>query len=294
MFLLFFPFIPIHSQEYPQDSSIESFFWRVDKAGLAPSYLLGTIHLGYTENKTINALYKDYFNRSDRLVLETTFEGPEFMQAMMRTINPNKDNKERLGSPLYNRLIELWKERGLNPLQIENSYPWTALMHLMYLPPNDEITLEAGIDIQLYLAAKQINKEVIGLESPLDAIDFFAEIPETIINESLRFVLDNFAEYQRAIEALVYAYFSNDIATVKSFIDDKALPINLPPELDSFWEEWTKEVLLIQRNNNWLPNVIKMLELGNSFIAVGAGHLYGQEGVVTLLKEAGYRLTPLN
>lgn len=295
MLILPLLFTQAHSQDSQQvDSTNDSFFWRVDKAELAPSYLLGTVHLGYKDERGLDALYADYFKKSDRLVLEISFEDPELMTVMMKVVNPQKDNKEKLGAPLYKKLIALWQERELNPLQIENSYPWTALMHLMYLPPSDDITLDRGIDILLYSEAKEINKEVIGLESPLDPIDLFMSIPESIIVESIGFVLDNFVDYQKITKELIEAYFSNDVNTVKSFLDGKALLVPLSPELDLFWDTWFKENLLIKRNNNWLPNIIDVLEQGNSFIAVGAGHLFGEENVVTLLREAGYTLTPLN
>ena len=51
--------------------------------------------------------------------------------------------------------------------------------------------------------------------------------------------------------------------------------------------------LLTKRNQNWIPLIETFIKEKSSFIAVGAAHLAGDEGVIKLLKEAGYKLTPL-
>ena len=55
-----------------------------------------------------------------------------------------------------------------------------------------------------------------------------------------------------------------------------------------------KEVqLLDDRNNNWIPKIEKLIAKKRTFIAVGAGHLAGDQGVIELLKKKGYTLTPI-
>lgn len=50
---------------------------------------------------------------------------------------------------------------------------------------------------------------------------------------------------------------------------------------------------LTNRNKNWIPKIEKIIAEQPSFIAVGAGHLAGQEGVIELLKKEGYTVTPV-
>ena len=54
-----------------------------------------------------------------------------------------------------------------------------------------------------------------------------------------------------------------------------------------------EDVLLTNRNRNWIPIIDQMVREKPSFIAVGAGHLGGPHGVVRLLQEAGFTMTPI-
>jgi len=55
-----------------------------------------------------------------------------------------------------------------------------------------------------------------------------------------------------------------------------------------------ENVLLSNRNQNWIPVMSKMMTTGPVFFAVGAGHLAGKSGVINLLKKQGYKLTPVS
>lgn len=48
--------------------------------------------------------------------------------------------------------------------------------------------------------------------------------------------------------------------------------------------------LLDQRNEAWIPQLETLFKSGSTFVAVGAGHLAGEKGVLSLLKEKGYQV----
>ena len=50
---------------------------------------------------------------------------------------------------------------------------------------------------------------------------------------------------------------------------------------------------LEKRNHTWIPKIIEMLHENKCFIAVGAGHLGGKDGIIRLLQKEGYTLTPV-
>jgi uncharacterized protein YbaP (TraB family) len=52
--------------------------------------------------------------------------------------------------------------------------------------------------------------------------------------------------------------------------------------------------ILVERNEKWIPQIIQMLKEQKCFIAVGAAHLGGPNGVIRLLEEKGYKITPVN
>ncbi len=54
-----------------------------------------------------------------------------------------------------------------------------------------------------------------------------------------------------------------------------------------------EEALLTRRNNNWIPVMEANMKEGGCFFAVGAAHLPGTNGVLELLKKAGYKVKPV-
>ena len=57
--------------------------------------------------------------------------------------------------------------------------------------------------------------------------------------------------------------------------------------------EENQDLLLNNRNKNWVQQLKDIMEKESAFIAVGAGHLVGKQGLIELLKKEGYIVTPL-
>jgi uncharacterized protein YbaP (TraB family) len=54
-----------------------------------------------------------------------------------------------------------------------------------------------------------------------------------------------------------------------------------------------ENLLLVNRNKNWIPVMEKAMTAQSNFFAVGAGHLPGNDGVINLLRKAGYTVSPV-
>ena len=54
-----------------------------------------------------------------------------------------------------------------------------------------------------------------------------------------------------------------------------------------------KTDFLDTRNSNWITIIEKTIKDSSVFIAVGAGHLAGETGVISLLQTQGYTVTAL-
>ena len=51
-----------------------------------------------------------------------------------------------------------------------------------------------------------------------------------------------------------------------------------------------KDVLLVNRNRNWIPVIEKVIKSTPTFFGVGAAHLAGDDGVIKLLRKQGYKV----
>ena len=54
-----------------------------------------------------------------------------------------------------------------------------------------------------------------------------------------------------------------------------------------------EDLLLYNRNRNWVAKLKTLLPEKALVVAVGAGHLPGEQGVIELLRKEGYKLTPV-
>ena len=57
---------------------------------------------------------------------------------------------------------------------------------------------------------------------------------------------------------------------------------------------FVEQDLMIKRNRVMQRRAKQLLGKGDAFIAVGAMHLSGDEGLVELIRQSGYTVTPVN
>jgi uncharacterized protein YbaP (TraB family) len=83
-------------------------------------------------------------------------------------------------------------------------------------------------------------------------------------------------------QKMIYAYKSQNLSELQGMT-----------EMEDFGFERAKELLLNQRNRNWVIRMKGILPAQSSLFAVGAGHLMGAEGLITLLQKEGYKVVPI-
>ena len=69
-------------------------------------------------------------------------------------------------------------------------------------------------------------------------------------------------------------------------------PSTLSPQQQKQIDNWLVQDLLVARNRNWLPAIQRETARQPTLFAVGAAHLLGSHGLIELLRQQGYRVTP--
>jgi len=82
------------------------------------------------------------------------------------------------------------------------------------------------------------------------------------------------------IKKMIAIYKNKDIDAMQQIMDESENKITSE----------NKKILIYDRNNKWIPTIIKIINEKPTFIAVGAGHLAGNEGIIKLLRRNGYRV----
>ena len=149
----------------------------------------------------------------------------------------------------------------------------TSMVTMGFLPCDEPFSPES------FFASKATegNKEIIALETAKFQFGLFDEIPRDIqIQEIIRTLKDNTGKTE--LEQMMKIYLSGDLEGLYVFMKSNAM-------MEQFQTQ-----LLDERNEAWIPQLETLFKSGSTFVAVGAGHLAGEKGVLSLLKEKGYQV----
>ena len=139
----------------------------------------------------------------------------------------------------------------------------------------------------LYQRAQSRGKATSGLESAQEQLAVFEGLPLDDQVELLKMTLDQLPSLPELFEALLQAYQADDLGRIATLANQ----YKTRPDLQSLKRFMFR--LNDERNRRMVQRTIPYLESGNAFIAVGALHLAGPAGLVSLLRERGYTLTPV-
>lgn len=261
-------------------------FYRVSK-GDEQHWLMGSIHAGKPTLYPLPEPVERAWQQSRALVMEVDMNSISQEQwqgmASLTQLNDGKSLKEYLPAELYQRTLMAGARYGLDEATLSPLRPWFAAITL-----TQAAMAKTGFDSQLGidqhfagLAAKE-GKPVVGFETLLEQLGYLASVGD---NQTLMLAstLDELPMLENAFTAVMKAWQQGDEATLINLLKEEMAP----PALQS----WMEQTLLAERNRNWLK---KWPSLPNeSFIVVGALHLYGEQGLLAQLEQQGWRITPL-
>lgn len=258
-----------------------SLLWKIEGNGLEKaSYLYGTIHLMSPENFKINDQVKEAFNQSEQVVMELKMDDPALQMNMMK-LAPMKDGKtvdQLLTDEQYKALDEAVKRiAGASVDMFKSWHPMLLSSFLFYdiigkAPASYEGTFVA--------MAKEKEMEIFGVETVEDQISVFASMGAEQQATYLAKLLDNMEQAKADFQMMESLYIDQKIQKLYDYTSGE-FPLQAKIEF------------LDNRNKSWIEPLNKLMAEKASFIAVGAAHLAGDSGVINLLKQAGYTVSPV-
>jgi uncharacterized protein YbaP (TraB family) len=271
----------------------QSLLWKIEGAGLSqPSYLFGTIHMIPKEDYFLPSGLDEAFDKSHKVVFEIDLDEMSEMGSMMGMLSNlmMKDGvtlKDLLTAQEYNEVSAYFDKMGIPMFLLGNVKPmFLSMLTEVNINPSDmESENLVSYEMELYDRAQKSNKDVDGLETMNYQLSLFDSIP---YKEQAKMLID--AVHGTNTESDMFdqtldLYKQQNIEGMINMVDDTK------PSGDNGSYE---NVLINNRNRNWIPVMSKMMTTGSVFFAVGAGHLAGENGVINLLKKAGYKLTPIS
>lgn len=257
--------------------------WRIETEGAAPSYLFGTIHLSDPRVTDLPAPVRRAFEQAASFTMETFINASGLLHmAEAMFFNDGRTLDRLLGEELYAALERAFGKRGLPTRDLNRKKPWAALLSLSAPPRQGPLFL----DLMLLWEATLADKPHYKLETMEEQLAVFNDMPldeqVTLLRDTLLRQENLYGQY----ESLIQAYLARDLDRLMRLVYQ-----NRPPNGQVFDSLLGR--LLDERNRRMLERMRPRLREGNAFIAVGAGHLPGEQGLLNLLERSGYRVTSI-
>ncbi len=270
--------------------------WKIEKTGVPASYLFGTMHLTDPRVVDLTPRAQEAFEAAGTVVIETT---DVLDQSRMMAVMMEKPELTMFtdGSTLLDHLDEkkaaelqsVLSARGIPPASVQKMKPW-MLAAALSLPACEMARKAEGapvLDIKLARDAEADGKQIAGLETMADQLEAMASLPMDFHIDGLIAALKLGDELDDIFETMVILYDREETGMVWPLFRAA-----LPDEAgDSGYAEF-EEVMIDRRNHTMAESAGPFLDQGGSFIAVGALHLPGEQGLVELLRHRGYTVTP--
>lgn len=280
-YLQFISFLCLIAFAHLSLAAEQGLLWQVQSPQGKVSYLLGTIHADDTRVTEFSPKLLDAFAKTEVFMMETLPpKNPSVFLMQQGSVS------ELLTEQEFDQVRELANFHSMHIEAAMKMKPW-LLAVIFDLPKPKSLY---SMDELLMSKAEEQSKVVLGLESTQA---HFSVLDSMTIDEQLlmlRAVLKRQPEDKlRDYEALLSTYLSEDLEKISS-LDDSITGGMLPKEL---WEKMRLK-LIDERNEGMAKGMLAHANDKSVFVAVGASHLAGENGLINRLRLAGYVLTPVS
>lgn len=269
------------------DASSSSFgiFWEIRKGDdTPPSYLFGTIHSEDPRVLTLPAPVEAAFESAQMLALEIELNQDAAGYAAQSMFYSDGQTLHQVaGGALFDKAVIAMAAKGVQREQMLYMKPW-AVFTMLNMP---EANTGLFLDVTLYQRMKQKGRAAVGLETIAEQVATLDEMPLSAQLELLADTLEHGDELDRLMDETIEIYLSRDLAKIEA-LNSQFLKDVSPTTAAVFTDR-----LLVNRNQRMLQRMLPLLNNGNTFIAVGALHLPGEKGLLSLLKKSGFHIRSL-
>lgn len=268
--------------------------WRIEKQDFETCYLYGTMHSKDDRVFHFSDSLMYIFDDVEALAVEVhpdslayhLFHDAIAQQIRRQALDVGYDEywsvedfEEMLGKPRYSKLERrLKKELGISLDNMKNRNPYILEQSLPQASEGDSLR-PVFLDFYLCDLARRCGKNLYGLESVTESMELYDDVHKEHSSQSLSNLLD-LLENKEFGEKMTQLYMDQNIS-----------------ELDSLYADTTQvskdfyEQILIKRNYGMAENMRTLGIENSTFFAVGAAHLPGREGLISLMRNEGYKVT---
>lgn len=266
------------------DQDAKSLLWQVSSKQMKkPSYLFGTIHLICPEDYLWTPAMDRTLKKADEVCFEMDMDDPSLLMevAMGMVDMTGKTIKEYFVNEAdYKKVAAFITDSlGMNLTMFQQLKP--AALQALFATKAVSCAAPVAYENNIMELAKKQGKEITGLEKASEQLALFDNMPIDSVIKDLVEIATDYGDEQGEYKEMVASYKKQDLSALNRLIE-KAQENG--EDMRAFLDE---------RNNKWIERMVERMDQRSIFFAVGAGHLGGKNGVITLLRKAGYTVTPI-
>jgi uncharacterized protein YbaP (TraB family) len=259
--------------------------WKVERDG-RQAWLVGSMHLLTPDFYPLPASMEQAFAKSTVLMEEIDMNeasNPQLAASILaKAMNPPGTTLSGQLSKETIAVVSTWLAKmGLTLESLQPLKPWMVSITVQTLAlQRIGFDPALGIDKHFQDAAARAGKRLQPLETALEQISFLDGLSPKTQDLMLRESVESAESEQSQIKSIAAAWRSGDVPAMErlALADMKDAPE-------------VYDMMLVSRNRRWVPKVEACMQTSQCFVVVGAAHLIGPDGLVTLLQQRGYTVT---
>jgi uncharacterized protein YbaP (TraB family) len=263
----------------------KTLLWKISANNLLqPSYIFGTMHILCADEANLSDSMKKIIGQCDEIYFEIDMTDMMGMMSAMKYMRMNDDKKlsDILSKPDYAKVKRYFENHSpVLPFSMLERFKPMLISSLM---EQDDLPCKTtdGMELVIMKEAKDQNKKISGLETASFQASLFDSIPYQDQAQDLIKYIDSSDQYKKMTDTLAKAYAAQDLNKIEE------LTLREDPSAAGYMD-----LLLYARNRKWVSKIKQLLPGKSLLFAVGAGHLPGEQGLISLLRKNGYTVTPV-
>jgi uncharacterized protein len=259
------------------------FMWKVESRQ-AVAYILGTVHMMKKEMYPLDARIEEAFRKSGFYALEFNIDEAGLLQKDLMTdiIYSGDDNiRNHISRETIYLAAKKLEEAGM-PFDLMTKFkPWFLAVSIeLFEYQKLGFDPQYGLD-KYFLQKAEGTKEIIELESFELQMELFRSMSDRDQELFLGYSIKEIDDSEKNMDSLLSAWSKGDAGAMENLMFDHSRD---DPRLSRLYDR-----LFYERNRNMADKITKLLAArGTYFIAVGAGHLVGKQGIIEILARKGF------
>lgn len=284
--LVLMAFSAARCSQAEKDSTLKTaLIWRITREDLpGPSYLFGTMHVVDSARYPVHKTVIEQLKRSDALVFETDLTIAGYTRKALEHAMMAHDSLQGvMKKEQYDSVRSFFMKEFHFPVEaVKKMKPFylVSLIGSLHSPPGSTSHERVLMEV-----ARKEGNPVRGISTIEKESELLDRIP---VEEQVRYLLDEIERYRNGQSSLLQqeimdAYQAADIARIRTLVYESLC------SYDSIYAS-----MFTERNESWVPGMERLMQKESCFFAVGAGHLAGESGLISLLRKEGYRVEPVH